>query len=124
MIVSKLQSILLILKVCWEKEIQKLNHRTAFVRPYPNIFVENWQKFSHVALNALTFSPSKSINIFIRYPLKSYYIKCPQKNATDLKKSDTSCFELIVKKLFFSTSAMIRLNFDKFLRFLVTWLQS
>ena len=40
----------------------------------------------------------------------------PIKNATDFKTSDTRCVKLIIKYLFFSKSAVIRLNFDIFFR--------
>ena len=39
-----------------------------------------------------------------------------QKNATDLKNSDTSCFKLIIELLFFSKSAISGLKFDIFCR--------
>ena len=36
----------------------------------------------------------------------------PQKNATNLKNSNGNCFTLIIKRLFFLKSAIIRINFD------------
>ena len=43
-------------------------------------------------------------------------IRVSQKNGTDLKNSDTSCFKLIIEILFFSKSAIISLSFDIFFR--------
>ena len=48
------------------------------------------------------------------YPLLLKLPDVPDKNATDLKNSNGSCFILVSKQLFSLKSAIVRINFDIF----------